>query len=69
MTNFFDILSRLQIKASATVEKSTDEDLQKPDPPKEEAIAILKADKDETKDESSQGNDRTASDGNDREDL
>ena len=69
MTNFFDILSRLQIKASATVEKSTDEDLQKPDPPKEEAIAILKAEKDETKDESPQWNDTAGSNGDDRDDL
>tara|TARA_Y100001934_G_C12252557_1_gene725854 strand:- start:578 stop:778 length:201 start_codon:yes stop_codon:yes gene_type:complete len=63
--NFYDVLGKLRVKATATVEESVLEDLQKEDPPVEEAMAILEA---ETEDEDPQGHDRTTSDGDDRED-
>ena len=43
MTNYYDVLNRLQVKATATVEKAVQEALEKEDPPKEEAKAILEA--------------------------
>ena len=41
MTNIYDVLGKLQVKATASAEKAVEEDLKKEDPPKEEAKAIL----------------------------
>ena len=41
MTNIYDVLSRMHVKATADVEKTVEEDLKKEDPPEEEAKAIL----------------------------
>ena len=62
--NVYDVLGKLQIKATASVEKSVAEDLEKEDPPVEEALNILEV---KTDDEDSEGDDRTRSDGDDRE--
>ena len=62
--NFYDVLGKLRVKATGTVEESVAEDLKKEDPPLEEALGVLEA---ETQDEDPQGHDRTTSDGDDRE--
>ena len=43
MTNIYDVLGKLHVKATGSVTQSVEEDLQKEDPPKEEAKAVLKA--------------------------
>tara|TARA_Y100000401_G_scaffold9041_1_gene6203 strand:- start:2482 stop:2679 length:198 start_codon:yes stop_codon:yes gene_type:complete len=65
MTNYYDVLNRLQVKATATVEKAVKEELEKEDPPKEEAKAILE----EKLNESTKGNDRKRSSRSDKQDL
>ncbi len=65
MTNYYDVLNRLQVKATATVEKAVQEELEKEDPPKEEAKAILE----EKLNESTKGNDRKRSSRSDKQDL
>ena len=41
MTNIYDVMSKMHVKATGSVEQSVEEDLKKEDPPKEEAKAIL----------------------------
>ena len=41
MTNIYDVLSQLHVKATGSVEQSVEEDLKKEDPSKEKAKAIL----------------------------
>ena len=41
MTNIYDVISQMHVKATAGVEKAVEEDLEREDPPKEEARAIL----------------------------
>ena len=41
MTNIYDVISKMHVKATANVEKTVEEDLEKEDPPEEEARAIL----------------------------
>ena len=65
MTNYYDVLNRLQVKATATVEKAVKEELKTEDPPKEEARAILE----EKLNESTKGNDRKRSSRSDKQDL
>tara|TARA_R110002020_G_scaffold465162_1_gene686418 strand:+ start:332 stop:532 length:201 start_codon:yes stop_codon:yes gene_type:complete len=62
--NFYDVLGKLRVKATGSVEESVAEDLKKEDPPLEEALGVLEA---ETQDEDSQRHDGTGSDGDDRE--
>ena len=62
--NVYDVLGKLQIKATASVERSVAEDLEKEDPPVEEARNILEG---KTDDEDSEGDDRTRSDGDDKQ--
>tara|TARA_R110002020_G_scaffold342256_2_gene556760 strand:+ start:677 stop:877 length:201 start_codon:yes stop_codon:yes gene_type:complete len=65
MTNIYDVISQMHVKASAGVEKSAQKDLDKEDPPAEEARAILEeyATKEvetepESGDESTEGDER-----------
>ena len=62
--NVYDVLGKLQIKATASVERSVAQDLEKEDPPVEEALNILGV---KTDDEDSEGDDRTRSDGDDKQ--
>jgi len=62
MTNVYDVLSKLQTKSTASVEKAVKEELEKEDPPLEEATAILEAETEEetepeSTDESTEGDD------------
>ena len=41
MTNIYDVLSQMHVKANTSAEKAVEEDLEKEDPPVEEAKAIL----------------------------
>lgn len=41
MTNIYDVLSKMHIKATGNVEKAVKKELDVEDPPKEEAKAIL----------------------------
>lgn len=41
MTNIYDVLSKMHVKATADVEKTVEEDLKKEDPSEEEAKAVL----------------------------
>ena len=65
MTNYYDVQNRLQIKATATIEKAVKEELETEDPPKEEAKAILE----EKLNESTKGNDGESSSRSDKQDL
>tara|TARA_R110000744_G_scaffold76_1_gene319 strand:+ start:886 stop:1092 length:207 start_codon:yes stop_codon:yes gene_type:complete len=54
--NFYDVLSKVHMRAAGSVEKSVAEDLQAPDPTPEDAKAILES---STEDEDTRGNDRS----------
>ena len=54
--NFYDVLSKVHMRAAGSVEKSVAEDLQEPDPKPEDAKAILES---STEDEDTRGNDRS----------
>ena len=54
--NFYDVLSKVHMRAAGSVEKSVAEDLQAPDPKPEDAKAILES---STEDEDTRGNDRS----------
>ena len=54
--NFYDVLSKVHMRAAGSVEKSVAEDLQTPDPTPEDAKAILES---STEDEDTRGNDRS----------
>jgi hypothetical protein len=41
MTNIYDVLSQMHVKATGSVEKAVEEELKKEDPSEEEAKAIL----------------------------
>ena len=43
MTNIYDVLSKMQTKATANLEKTVAEDLEKEDPPVVEGKAFLEA--------------------------
>jgi len=43
MTNIYDVLSKMQVKATAAVEKAAEEDLEREDPPVEQAKSILES--------------------------
>ena len=63
MTNIYDVMSQMHVKASTGVEKSVQADLEKEDPPVEQAKAILEEDtteEEETEPES--GNESTEGD-------
>ena len=62
--NVYDVLGKLHIKATATVEQSVAKDLEKKDPPVDKALNILEV---EIDDEDSEGDDGAGSDGDDRE--
>lgn len=56
--NFYDVLSRIHMKATGSVEKSVEEDMQVEDPKPEEAKAILEeTEKTEETDENTEGDD------------
>ena len=62
MTNIYDVLSQLHTKATGSVEESVKEELEKEDPPVEEARAILEAEVEtedivESGDEDTEGDD------------
>ena len=65
MTNIYDVLSKMQVKATASVEKAAEEDLEKEDPPVEQAKSVLESGETtldaepttEKADESTKGND------------
>jgi len=64
MTNIYDVLSEIQVKATANAKKAVEEDLKKEDPPLEEAKAILEENineevepEPESADESTEGDD------------
>jgi hypothetical protein len=63
--NFYDVLSRIHMKATGSVEKSVEKDMQEEDPKPEEAKAILEGteqtEKIEETDENTEGNDRNRS--------
>ena len=69
MTNIYDVLSKMQVKATAAVEKTVEEDLDKEDPPVEQAKSILESGETTLKatpapekaDESTKGNDKKRS--------
>ena len=67
MTNIYDVLGKLHVSASASVENTVKEALQVKDPPKLKAMEILAGeDEDTSADEDSQGDDRTGSNGDDQ---
>ena len=43
MTNIYDVLSKIHVKATASLEKTVAEDLKKEDPPTVEGKAFLEA--------------------------
>jgi len=43
MTNIYDVLSQMQVKSTASVKRAVAEDLEKEDPPVEEAKALLES--------------------------
>ena len=51
--NFYSVLSKIHLKATGSVDKTVEEDLQVPDPEPEQARAILES----TTDENTKGND------------
>ena len=67
MTNIYDVLSKIQAKATAGLEKTVAKDLEKEDPPVKEGKAFLKAKishklkakMKQAEDEDSEGNDRS----------
>ena len=66
--NFYDVLSRIHMKATGSVEKSVEKDMQAEDPKPEEAKAILEgtekteeAEETGETDENTEGNDRKRS--------
>ncbi len=62
MTNIYDVLSKIQVKATGSVEKKVKAELEVEDPPKEEAKAILE----EATDENPKRNDGTRSSGDNK---
>ena len=62
--NFYSVLSKIHLKATGSVDKSVEEDLQVPDPQPEQAKAILES----TTDENTKGKDGASSSNSDRED-
>jgi len=73
MTNIYDVLSKMQVKATASVEKAVEKDLEKEDPPLEQAKSILESKETtptpESGDESTKGNDRKRSSRSNKQDL
>ena len=73
MTNIYDVLSKMQVKATASVEKAVEKDLEKEDPPLEQAKSILERKEPtpapESGDESTKGNDRKRSSRSNKQDL
>jgi|TARA_R100000152_G_C6717381_1_gene143925 hypothetical protein len=61
MTNIYDVLGKLQVKATGSVEKSVKEEIEVEDPPVEEAVAFLEEatapQEEEELDESTEGDD------------
>ena len=65
--NVYDVLGRLHVKGTTSVEKAVVEDLQVEDPPKAKALEVLTGENEDTStDEDSQGDDRTGSNGDDQ---
>ena len=80
MTNIYDVLSQMHVKANGSAAKAVEEDLEKEDPPVEEAKAILASaiplqsnatfdQKLEKSNESTKGNDRKRSSRRNKQDL
>lgn len=73
MTNIYDVLSKLRVKATASAEESVKKDLEKEDPPIEEAKSILNRKKPtpapESGDESTKGNDTRRSSQSNKQDM
>ena len=73
MTNIYDVLSKMQVKATASVEKAVEKDLEKEDPPLEQAKSILERKEPtpapESGDESTKGNDRKRSSRSNKQDM
>jgi len=77
MTNIYDVLSKMQVKATAAVEKAAEEDLEKEDPPVEQAKSILESGETtldaepttEKADESTKGNARKRSSRSNKQNL
>lgn len=63
--NFYDVLSKIHMRAVGSVEKSVAEDLETPDPKPEEAKAILES---STEDEDTRRDDRSRSSNRNRKD-
>ena len=66
MTNIYDVLSQMRVKATGNVEKAVEEELKKEDPPEEVARAILEKTPlpVETEDENNAETDTIAESGN-----
>ena len=69
MTNIYDVISKMHIKATANVEKAVKEDLKKEDPPVEQAKSVLERQdvteetepRSESANENTEGNDKKRS--------
>tara|TARA_R110000765_G_scaffold304061_1_gene398055 strand:+ start:1016 stop:1240 length:225 start_codon:yes stop_codon:yes gene_type:complete len=74
VTNIYDVLSKIHVKATASLEKTVAEDLKKEDPPAVEGKAFLeakipmtiKAKFKQDKNEDTKRNDRTRSSGDNK---
>ena len=73
MTNIYDVISKMHVKATGSVKKAVEEDLEKEDPPLEQAKSILESEEitpaPESGDESTKGNDRKRSSRSNKQDL
>ena len=73
MTNIYDVLSKLHIKAHANLKAEIVDDLEKEDPPVEEAKSVLEGKETETvqenANESSKGDEKKRSSRDNKQDL
>ena len=77
MTNIYDVLSKMRVKSTASVEKTVEEDLEKEDPPVEQAKSVLESGETTLKatpapekaDESTKGNDKKRSSRHNKQNL
>ena len=77
MTNIYHVMSKMHVKATGSVEQSVEEDLEKEDPPVEQAKSVLESGETtldaelttEKADESTKGNDKKRSPRRNKQDL
>jgi len=72
MTNIYDVLGKMHVKATANLKMEIADDLEKEDPPAEEAKAVLEGDTkivSESADESTKGNEKKRSSKDNKQDL